>query len=147
MKIAGFFNEFRFLSNFYFAKVKFDEVEYESVEHAYQALKAEDRAEHDYVASRPTAKAAKAAAYKIKTFRQDWDEVKLSIMERLVLSKFSNNSDLRNFLILTHPYELEETNTWGDTFWGVCNGEGENHLGKILMRVRERFLDNEKVSH
>jgi hypothetical protein len=32
---------------------------------------------------------------------------------------------------------LIEGNTWGDTFWGVCNGVGENNLGKTLMNVRE----------
>lgn len=32
--------------------------------------------------------------------------------------------------------ELIEGNTWGDRIWGVCDGVGENRLGKILMRVR-----------
>ncbi len=30
----------------------------------------------------------------------------------------------------------EETNTWHDTYWGVCNGVGKNMLGIQLMRVR-----------
>jgi predicted NAD-dependent protein-ADP-ribosyltransferase YbiA (DUF1768 family) len=29
--------------------------------------------------------------------------------------------------------------TWGDRFWGVCNGVGENMLGKLLMQVREEL--------
>lgn len=34
---------------------------------------------------------------------------------------------------------LVEGNSFGDTFWGVDarTGKGENHLGKILMKVRE----------
>ncbi|MGM9605038.1 MAG: hypothetical protein ACI3XG_08225 [Faecousia sp.] len=34
---------------------------------------------------------------------------------------------------------LEEGNTWHDTFWGVDakTRDGENHLGRILMRVRQ----------
>lgn len=30
-----------------------------------------------------------------------------------------------------------EVNNWGDTYWGVCNGIGDNHLGKILMKIRD----------
>jgi len=36
---------------------------------------------------------------------------------------------------------LEETNTWGDKYWGVCNGEGENQLGKLLMKIRENIMN------
>ena len=40
--------------------------------------------------------------------------------------------------------ELIEGNTWHDTFWGVDlkTGEGENHLGKILMALRKDFQQN-----
>lgn len=34
----------------------------------------------------------------------------------------------------------------GDTYWGVVDGKGENHLGKILMKVRSEIrkkLENE----
>lgn len=34
---------------------------------------------------------------------------------------------------------LVEGNNWHDKFWGVCGGEGENHLGKMLMHIRERL--------
>ena len=38
---------------------------------------------------------------------------------------------------------LEEGNGWHDTFWGVDlkTGEGENHLGRILMQVREELRE------
>lgn len=29
-----------------------------------------------------------------------------------------------------------EGNTWGDTFWGICGGQGSNMLGQLLMDVR-----------
>jgi predicted NAD-dependent protein-ADP-ribosyltransferase YbiA (DUF1768 family) len=36
---------------------------------------------------------------------------------------------------------LEERNAWGDTDWGTdINGVGENNLGKILMKVREKLI-------
>ena len=40
-------------------------------------------------------------------------------------------------LINTGDAILIEGNTWGDTYWGVCDGVGENRLGKLLMEVRE----------
>ena len=43
---------------------------------------------------------------------------------------------LRGWLRETGAEELVEGNYWGDTFWGVCRGEGENKLGKLLMQVR-----------
>jgi predicted NAD-dependent protein-ADP-ribosyltransferase YbiA (DUF1768 family) len=36
----------------------------------------------------------------------------------------------------TGDEELVEGNWWNDTFWGVCNGVGENNLGKLLMKIR-----------
>lgn len=37
-----------------------------------------------------------------------------------------------------------EDNQWHDTFWGICDGIGQNHLGKILMDTR-RILRDEKA--
>ncbi len=51
-------------------------------------------------------------------------------------SKFTRHFDLREKLLATGDRKLVEGNTWGDTFWGVCRGNGKNHLGKILMKIR-----------
>jgi hypothetical protein len=39
-------------------------------------------------------------------------------------------------LLATGDMELIEDNDWDDTYWGVCNGAGENNLGKLLMKIR-----------
>ena len=66
-------------------------------------------------------------------------------MHTIVLSKFFKNVDLRYMLIGTGNMYIEETNNWGDTYWGVCNGVGKNVLGKLLMRVRKDIVqDNAK---
>ena len=62
-------------------------------------------------------------------------------MYEIVKDKFSRNPELRVKLLNTGDIELIEGNYWGDTFWGVCNGKGENHLGKILMRVRKELAE------
>ena len=58
-------------------------------------------------------------------------------MSSIVFEKFYRNKELRKKLLETGDRYLEETNWWGDDFWGVCNGEGRNELGKILMKVRD----------
>lgn len=62
--------------------------------------------------------------------------MKLDVMEACVRDKFTRNADLRRRLLETGDAELVEGNTWGDRFWGVCDGEGENHLGRVLIKVR-----------
>ena len=75
------------------------------------------------------------------TLRPDWEEVKVGIMEEIVRTKFTQNEDLKCWLIGTGDAELVEGNTWHDTCWGVDakTDEGQNHLGKILMKVLEKL--------
>jgi len=67
--------------------------------------------------------------------RPDWEGVKVDIMFALLASKFSDTS-LMDKLVATGDAELIEKNSWGDVFWGVCQGVGKNWLGKLLMSIR-----------
>jgi len=116
-------------------------IDFPSLEHAYQASKTLNRKDQKWIASLELAKEAKRAGRKVK-MRSDWEQIKIPTMRALLRIKFSDNADLREALLMTHPAYLEETNYWGDTFWGVCNGEGENHLGKLLMEVRDEIKGN-----
>ena len=136
--IDSFKDEFAFLSNFYPCEVIFEGRAYKSVEHAFQAAKTLDEFERKQVRFAPTAGGAKRIGRTV-TLRPDWEDVKLEIMESLVEQKFANDYDLAVRLDLTYPAILIEGNWWGDTFWGVCEGKGENHLGKILMKVRSQI--------
>ncbi len=135
--IQFFRGEHRFLSNFFPADVVFDFEEYPSVEHAYQASKTLDRKKRKEIL-RMTPGQSKKFGKKLQV-REDWDLVKLDIMYDLILQKFRKDNLLRDKLLKTMGRELQEGNTWGDYFWGVCSGQGENHLGKILMRVRDEL--------
>lgn len=137
-KIDHFFAEYRFLSNFWLSKVTLDGVQYDTVEHAYQAAKTYNAQDRLKIKNCPSPALAKKAGYKV-VLRPDWDEVKVDIMKSLVRQKFFAHKGLRNSLVDTGDAELIEGNGWDDTFWGVCNGKGENNLGKILMAVRDEL--------
>lgn len=67
-------------------------------------------------------------------------------MEELLRIKFSGiDPFLTRALLETGDAELIEGNTWNDTFWGVCNGEGENNLGRLLMKVREELIKQKQL--
>lgn len=137
-RIEGFDKEFAFLSNFYPSLMEVERMEYLTLEHAYQALKTKDRTERLAIAALESPGAAKRAGRKV-TLRDDWEEIKLEVMKNLVRLKFTLHEDLKEKLLDTGNAYLEETNTWRDRFWGVCKGEGQNHLGRILMEVRDEL--------
>lgn len=70
-----------------------------------------------------------------------WDSVKVDIMRDALYQKFANNPDLLDKLMETGDLYIEETNTWYDEFWGVCEGKGQNVLGNLIMNLRE-FMRN-----
>jgi ribA/ribD-fused uncharacterized protein len=138
--IGPFQGEYRWLSNFWPVLVFWEDILYPSVEHAYQAAKSPLMTERRMIAGLPTAGKAKREG-RYLTIRIDWEAVKVDIMLELLRIKF-RSSDLKAKLIATGKEELVEVNSWGDTFWGVCNGEGQNQLGKLLMKVREEIIGN-----
>ena len=132
---ASFRGEFAYLSNFYPCSITFEGSAFRSVEHAYQAAKTNIAEEREMVARMRSAGAAKRIGQCV-TIRDDWDEIKVTVMRKLVCDKFTNDVILSNKLIATYPTILVERNYWGDTFWGMYRGEGSNYLGKILMSIR-----------
>lgn len=71
--------------------------------------------------------------------RKDWEQIKISLMREIVQAKFEQNPQLKDMLLATGNAYLEEGNTWGDRTWETVNGIGANHLGRILMDVREEW--------
>ena len=59
-------------------------------------------------------------------------------MMYLLRIKFSNKR-LEHLLLNTEDAILIEGNWWGDKFWGVCRGEGQNWFGHLLMSLREEI--------
>lgn len=135
-QIGPFKGDYRFLSNFYETPVEFEGIWYPTAEHAYVAAKSLDRAFRINISTSYITPAQAKRLGRTVDVRNDWEQVRLRVMYDIVRFKFANNRQLLQRLKDTGDAELVEWNTWGDTFWGVCRGEGENNLGKILMRVR-----------
>ena len=139
--------EHEFLSNFYPAPILWMSDTYPTTEHAFQAAKVmgegEDWNEEARVQIRdcPTPGKAKRMGRKCH-LRRNWDSIKNKIMFDLVFIKFTTYSNLAQKLLETGDKELIEGNDWNDVWFGVCNGVGENHLGKILMEVRDSIRRN-----
>ena len=132
--ITSFDGKYDFLSNFYHSPISYNGIVYPTNEHFFQAMKTFNVDERIAIASAETPGKAKRIGRKI-TLRSDWEDVKLYYMELGLRLKFQD-SKLHEMLLATGDEELIEGNTWGDEFWGVCNGKGENHLGKLLMKIR-----------
>jgi ribA/ribD-fused uncharacterized protein len=115
-----------------------DGLTYPTVEHAYQAAKTLDIENRCAIRDLDTPGKAKRMAWSFP-LRLDWEQVKLDIMRDLVRQKFFSHKNLGRKLLSTGALPLIEGNTWGDHFWGVCRGKGENHLGQILMNVRKNL--------
>lgn len=140
MVIREFKNEYDWLSNFYPCDILYNGEHYSSAEAAFQAQKCVDEEEKNMFLTL-TASQAKKFGKKVK-LREDWEQVKESIMYEILLVKFTTNTTLKNKLLETDNAYLIEGNYWKDTYWGVCppNGEilknGLNRLGELLMKVR-----------
>ena len=133
-KIDSFEGKYSFLSNFYSCSINYRGEVFPSVEHAFQAAKTNDILKIKEIKNASSPGRAKRLGRKVD-IRQDWESVKIRIMAKLVLQKFTDPV-LAKKLIATGDADLIEGNIWYDTFWGVCDGEGQNHLGRILVAVR-----------
>ena len=140
--IKEFRKEYFFMSNFYNRPLVYEGIRYENSESAFQAQKCMER-RHEFSSLPPNE--GKALGRKVP-LRKDWDLVKDDIMYNVIKCKFTQNEDLKQRLLDTGDEELQEGNTWYDTYWGmdIHTGRGYNMLGKILMRVREELRSGRK---
>lgn len=141
--IKEFRGRYRFLSNFWPCSITMDGDLYVSVEHAFQAAKTLDQEQRTQIRNAPTPGKAKRLG-RVATLRDNWEKEKFAVMEDLVFQKFNYNDQLNARLLATENQNIVEGNNWGDGIWGVCKGEGENHLGRILMKVRSGFQETEE---
>jgi hypothetical protein len=148
--IQQFRGAYGYLSNFAECEIEYNGFTYPSTEHAYMAQKSDEQVQmgttpenlkwvdwNEYCAvSGITAGQVKSFSREVE-LRSDWNEVKLQVMEDVLRIKFSQEP-FKSKLISTGDEVIQEGNYWGDSFWGVDlkTGKGVNHLGKLLMQIR-----------
>ena len=111
---------------------------YPTVEHYYQSHKFNNPTIIDSILKASTPKEASIIGRDCNNTRiPHFDKKKLEVMHEGVYLKFSQNKDIRSKLIETHNQEIREMSV-KESFWGVGPElDGENHIGKILMNVRD----------
>ena len=137
-RITSFSGQYRWLSNFYPARVVDGGTEFSTLEHAFQAAKTTDVGWRARILAAAGPGDAKRLGRKVP-LRRDWEAVKVSVMRGLLVQKFAD-PDLRDRLLATGDVELVEGNDWGDRFWGESPvGAGQNWLGRLIMSVRNQI--------
>ena len=139
-RIYFYEGKYYFLSNFSSFRVHYAGVDYMTAEHAYQTAKFTVN-EHAIVIRVMNARSAhdakRIARENAMYVREDWHRAKLSIMERIIREKLAQHQYIKDRLIASENAELIEDSPT-DSFWGRgpvhC---GQNHLGKIWMRLRD----------
>lgn len=134
--VGEFRGKYFFLSNFAPYPASYEGRVYPTAEHAFAAAKTLDEQQRASIAQAATPGQAKAMGRKV-ALRAGWDDMRLEVARQILESKFSDPK-LAVMLESTGQAQLVEGNTWNDTFWGVCLGKGQNHLGRLLMELRTR---------
>ena len=132
-----------FLSNFASYPIELDGKVWPTVEHYFQAQKFLDESYREEIRKAKAPYDAKRMG-RGGPLRRNWDNMKIGIMKLAVRRKFETYSELREKLLRTGERELVEDSP-NDYFWGNGrNGTGHNHMGKILMGLRQEFREEDR---
>jgi N-glycosidase YbiA len=110
-------------------------------EHAFQAQKFARNFTHEerIRAAKTPFLAAQMGRDRSLPIRRDWTDVRDDVMRNVLEAKFSQHEDIRSVLLSTFGAAIIE-HTANDHYWGDAgDGSGQNKLGKLLMKVRDRF--------
>ena len=145
-EVIGFYpRKFYPFDNFSSFKVEWNGYLFASVEEAYQAASfmGSDEELVEKIKKSHSADEAQRIAYANRDKRrEDWDDVKISIMEELLRLKIEQNPYVKKKLLQTEDYMIVEDSP-KDDFWGWGpNRNGQNNLGKLWMKLRKELKNN-----
>jgi ribA/ribD-fused uncharacterized protein len=140
--IIGFYErEYYVFSNFSAFAIEWKDKFWMTSEHAYQAEKFEDEAIREEIRNARSAHDSKKIAEKYEgQVRSDWSETKLVVMEQILRAKLAQQPYVMKKLLESKGRTLVE-DSWRDAYWGWGpNKDGENHLGKLWMKIRDELV-------
>ena len=153
--ITQFKGQYEFLDPAYYCLAEYDGELYNSAEAAFLAAQF-DSAYFRSMFRNPVLPMwrARQLAKKLKQ-RHDWTPaLSLKVMRQITLDKFRRSPNLRSLLLATRDELIVAENNWHEQFWGCCTCNtqpgkygrrfscsvpGRNHLGEILMSVRDQL--------
>ena len=137
-------------TNFAEYPILLDDEEWPTTEHYFQAQKFIGTPYFKYIRTLQTPRDAFSLSRQPQVsqwLRGDWEQVKQNIMYKALLAKFSQHSKLRAMLLGTGEKKIIE-HTSNDSYWGDGgNGTGQNHLGRLLMKVRSELWKEPDENH
>jgi ribA/ribD-fused uncharacterized protein len=139
-----FRKQYDYLGNMYIIPVCYRGIQFEASEIAYVYSKCANKEQAHQIAILGDPYEAKKLGKSVQLI-ENWNKRKVKIMHEIVYAKFSQNPMIASKLAALEG-DIVEENTWGDTFWGVCNGTGDNYLGQILMQVRKTLKTENQVT-
>lgn len=120
--------------------VMVNEALFPTAEHAYQAKKFSQPVIIDQIRSAGSVNEAQAIALRYRDNRVvDWSEIKVTAMEQVLQEKARQYPEVRELLKRSGDAFLGESSPT-DHFWATGNnGEGENWLARIWMKIRDEL--------
>jgi N-glycosidase YbiA len=139
IKIPHYETSYFLFSNFSAHVIVYKGITYPTLEHAFQAQKFSDEKTREEIRKASSPLVAFKIGRSTPNIRKDWKVIKINIMYELLKSKVEQHEEVRRKLSETGDEEIIEENP-NDSFWGAgIDGKGENHMGKLLMKVREEL--------
>lgn len=133
-------HDFYVLSNFSSFRLQWSGHDFDTSEHAYHWEKfngADPEVQSMILECRSAHEAFKLAESQKLLRRQDWDNVKVDVMRKIIRAKAEQHEYVMRKLLATGNRRLVE-DSWRDDFWGWGpNKDGKNMLGKLWMELRD----------
>ena len=145
--IIEFQNDYRWLSNFAPVKITLGNIEYSSVEVAFLSAKSEDIEWKAFCSDETNTPGQVKKESRLINLIDNWETIKLDVMKECLIQKFTQEP-YKSQLIATDNQHIQEGNNWNDKFWGVClkTNEGQNNLGKLIMKIRQDLINQNTPS-
>lgn len=145
--VLFYMQEFYCFDNFSAFRVWVWEQDWMTAEHAYQAAKFRHISIlYDLIYNARSAHDAKQTAKRFSHHTPfDWQPDRcVSVMEEVLRVKLSQHLYIQRKLLETEDRPIIETSPT-DSFWGWGpDKEGENHLGRIWMKLRTKLREGRK---